>query len=210
MYPMARGWGGRALRAAVAGALTLLGVLVFSISAFGAADPPPLPKPDPPPKAPPPPPAVSRPPAPQPVVPPAAQPAAPPAIAPVAAPQVVHPTAAERRAEAAHRAKRKAARAARASRVAEQKLAVAHRRERAQALLIAANDTPSSSRRMPFLLVAFSAAVLLLGLAGTPARAVPWSRASRVLEDRRDDLGVVGGMVLFASVFFLLLVQVMK
>jgi len=212
---MARGWGRRAQKAVVACALTLLGALAFSVAAFGAADPPPIPRPDPPPKAPPPAPQPVAPPAPQPVAPPAPQPAAPPAlqppaIAPVAAPRVAGPTPAQRRAAAARRAKRKAARVARAKAVAAQKRAAADRRERAQALLVASRggDTPSSSWGTPFLLVAFSAALLLLGLALTPARAVPWSRASALLEDRRDELGVMGGIGLVATFAFFLLVQV--
>lgn len=203
MCHMDRGWEGRPRRAVVALALTLLGLLVFSVPALGAGDPPPVPRPDPPPKAaPPPPPQASGPPAPQ--------PAAPVAVAPVAAPTVVHPTAAERRAAAARRAKRKAARAKRAQRIAATKLAAAHRRERAQAPLVAASGTPSSSLGLPFLLVVFSAALLMLGLALMPARAVPWSRASRVLEDRRDELGVMGAMGLVATFVFFLLVQVTK
>ena len=204
MCHMVRGWGGRALKAVVACALTLLGALAFSVAAFGAADPPAVPKPDPPPKAPPP--------APQPVAPPAAQPAAPapPAIAPAVPPRVAGPTAAERRAAAARRAKRKAARAARAKRAAAERRAAADRRERAPALLVAGRDTPSSSWGTPFLLVAFSAALLLLGLALTPARAVPWNRASQLLEDRRDEFGFMGAMGLVATFVFFLLVQVTK
>lgn len=184
-------------------ALTLLGVLAFSVPALGAGDPPPIPGPDPPPKAnPPPPPPSFRPP-------PAAQPAAPAPIAtPPATPAVVHPTAAERRAAAELRAKRKAERTARAKRAAAKKLAAAHRRERAQAAPLATAGTTSSNWGLPFLLVVFSAALLMLGLALMPARAVPWSRASRVLEDRRDEFGVMGAMGLVATFVFFLLVQV--
>jgi hypothetical protein len=48
----------------------------------------------------------------------------------------------------------------------------------------------------------------LVGLALTPAWVVPWSRASRLLDERRDELGVLGAMSLVASVVFFLLVQV--
>lgn len=73
-----------------------------------------------------------------------------------------------------------------------------------------ASGSSSSSVALPFLLVAFTAALLMLGLALTPARAVPWSRASRVLEDRRDEIGVIGAMSLVATMVFFLLVQVTK
>lgn len=202
MCHMDRGWGGRARNAVVVVALALLGMLALSVPALGAGDPPPVPKPDPPPKAAPPPPPAPRPPAPQPV--------SPVAPAPVVAPAVVHPTAAERRAAAQRSARRKAARAARAKRIAAAKLAVAHRRERAQTQLTAGSDTTSSSWGLPFLLAVFGAALLMLGLAVTPARAVPWSRASRVLEDRRDEFGVMGAMGLVATFVFFLLVQVTK
>jgi hypothetical protein len=62
----------------------------------------------------------------------------------------------------------------------------------------------------PFLVAAFGAALLMLGLALTPARAVPWSRAARALSDRRDELGVLGVMSLFATMLFFLLVQVTR
>jgi hypothetical protein len=128
----------------------------------------------------------------------------------VTTPSVVHPTPAERRAAAVRRAKRKAARVAKAKRIAAQKGATSSRRIRAQEPLAAGNNTPSSSRGLPYILVAFSIALVLLGLALTPARAVPWHRASRVLEDRRDEFGVIGAMGLVATVVFFLLVQVTK
>ena len=37
---------------------------------------------------------------------------------------------------------------------------------------------------------------------------VPWNRASQLLEDRRDELGVMGAMSLVATLLFFLLVQV--
>lgn len=199
---MVREFGGRLQRIVAATALTILGLLAFSVPALGAGDPPPFPKPDPPPKA-------TPPPAPHVSGPPAAQPAAPVVVAP-AAPAVVHPTAAERRAAEARRAQRKAARVARARRSAAKKLAAAHRRERAQPSIVTAGGTPSSGSAIPFLLVTFSAVLLILGLALTPAWAVPWGRASRALEARREELGIIGATGLVATLVFFLLVQVAK
>src|SRR5207244_11291025 len=140
---------------------------------------------DPPPKVnPPPPPPVSRPPAPQPAAP--AAPVATPAAAPVAPPSVVHPTAAERRAVAKRRAQRRAARSARARAAAAKNLVAGHGRERANNVLAAGSGSSSSGWGVAFLVVAFSLTLLLFGLALTPAWAVPWSRASRALEARRD------------------------
>lgn len=85
----------------------------------------------------------------------------------------------------------------------------AHRRERAQRQLAApvpVADTPSASA-VPYLIVAFGAALLLLGLAVMPAAAVPWSRGSRILEDRREEFAVLGAIGLVATVFFFLLGQ---
>jgi hypothetical protein len=97
-------------------------------------------------------------------------------------------------------------------RIAAEKLAATHRRDRAQALGAAGNEPRSSSPSSgtPFLLVAFSAALFLIGLALMPARAVPWSRAAHLLEDRRDEFGVMGGMGLVATFVFFLLVEVTK
>jgi len=136
----------------------------------------------------------------------------------VVAPTVTHPTAAERRATVARRtAKLKAARATarlRAQRAAARATArLRAQRAAAQKEVSAPVTDPSSSSSssaLPYLLTAFGAALLLLGLALTPAWAVPWSRASRVLEDRRDELGVIGAMSLVATVVFFLLVQVTK
>ncbi len=104
-------------------------------------------------------------------------------------------------------------RAARLERAAARKRATAARakaRERAKTKLTptAAGASPSSSSALPYLIAAFGAAFLMLGLALTPARAVPWSRAARVLQDRRDELGVLGAMSFLATVLFFLLVQV--
>jgi hypothetical protein len=135
---------------------------------------------------------------------------------------VVHPTAAERRAveerrAAARRAKLRAARLEQAAALKRATAALeratapgAKARERATTQLSpgAAGASPSSPSALPYLLVAFGAAVLMLSLALTPARAVPWSRAARVLQDRRDELGVLGAMSFLATVLFFLLVQV--
>jgi hypothetical protein len=135
---------------------------------------------------------------------------------------VVHPTAAEQRAVAKRRAtaRRTKLRAARLERAAALKRATAaleratavrvKARERATTQLSprAAGASSSSPSALPYLLVAFGAALLMLALALTPARAVPWSRAARVLQDRRDELGVLGAMSFLATVLFFLLVQV--
>lgn len=194
------GWGSRLRRAVVAAALMLLASLALSAPLL-AADPPPIPRPDPPPRAiPPPPPQVSEPPAPQPV--------APVVVTPAAAPPVVVQPTAESRAAAARPARLKAARVARELRIAADKLAPVRRSEEARTPLAAVSDTSPSGWGVPFLLAAFGAGLLLLGLAVTPARAVPWSRVSRALDDRRDELGVMGAMGLAASLVFFLLVQV--
>lgn len=186
-------------RAVTAASLTLCGALLFSLPALGAGDPPPIPKPDPPPKSNPPPPPVAKPPVVQPVAPP------PVAQTPVV-PAVVHPTAAEQKA-AARRAELKKARAAQARRAKKaEKVAAAQRRARALTQLSTGRN--SSSAALPFLFVAFAVALIMLGLALTPAWAVPWSRASRALEDRRDELGVIGAMSLVATLIFFLLVRV--
>ena len=62
-----------------------------------------------------------------------------------------------------------------------------------------------TSKAVPFLLAGLFAAVLLLGVAVTPARAVPWKNVSRVLDDRRQELAVLGALGLVATGFFFLL-----
>jgi len=223
MWHMAWGWGGRLRTMVAAGTVTLVGVLAFSVPAL-AADPPPVPKPDPPPKSNPPPPPPAQPaPEPAPVEP------APVAPAPVAPPAVVHPSAAERRAEARRRAaaqrqakleaKRQAIRAARARAVAaraaaakQQAAAARRQRERAKDVLAAGdgNGGPSSPSGLPFLLVAFSLALVLFGLALTPEWAVPWRRGARALEAHREELGVMGAAGMVATVVFFLLIEVTK
>jgi len=194
----ARAWG-------ACSAVALLAFFTLGASALAGN----LPKPDPPPKANPPPPPAPPPPAPvepQPVAPP------PVATAPVT-PVVVHPTAAERAAAAAaHRAKLRAARVERARRAAARKrLAAAGAKVRVSSkrrLAVPVAQASQSPSALPYLIVAFGAALAMLGLALTPARAVPWSRASRLLHERRDELGVLGAMGLVATVLFFLLVQV--
>jgi hypothetical protein len=57
----------------------------------------------------------------------------------------------------------------------------------------------TTAKAAPFLLAGLFGAVLLLGLALTPARAVPSSRASRALDDRREEIAALGAMGLFAT-----------
>jgi hypothetical protein len=121
-------------------------------------------------------------------------------------PAVGHPTPAESRA-AAKRIAVVAARIARTQRLAVQR-SVATSSVRRRVLSSSAADGSGSA--LPFLVVAFGAALLLFGLALTPARAVPWHRASRALEDRRDELAVIGGMSLVGTLLFFLLVEVTK
>lgn len=205
-------------RAASAACVGVCLSLVLGAPAFAAG-----PKPDPPPikHAPPPPPPAAEPapPAPQPPPqPPAPQP--PPVAAAPAAPvrSVTHPTAAERRAKAANARAKAAALHARAARqAARRKAAQAKHRAaatteqiRAQPPPLAAGASGSSSVALPILLLACLSAVVMLGLALTPTRAVPWSRASHALEDHRDELGVIGFFALVATMVFFVLVQVTK
>jgi hypothetical protein len=83
-------------------------------------------------------------------------------------------------------------------------------REQPPALVAGASGSGSSGVALPILLLAFLSAVVLLGLALTPTRAVPWSRASHALEDHRDELGVIGFFALVATMVFFVLVQVTK
>ncbi len=88
------------------------------------------------------------------------------------------------------------------------KLAAAHRSERAKDVLAAGNTSSSSSNSgLPFLLVAFSLALVLLGLALTPAWAVPWRRGAHALEEHREELGVMGATGVVATVVFFLLIE---
>jgi hypothetical protein len=184
---------GRAAAAACVGVLVSLLVAVPAVAAGPKPDPPPIKHAPPPPQ----------PPAPQPPPPPV-QPAPPPpaAVVPVApVPRVVQPTAAKRKVRRARHHKRR----------------VRHRpvvgqvtiREQPPALVAGAGGS-GSNLALPFLLAAFTAAMVMLLLALTPARAVPWSRASHALEDHRDELGVIGALSLVATMVFFLLVQVTK
>ena len=58
---------------------------------------------------------------------------------------------------------------------------------------------------LPFLLFGLVAGVLLLGVALTPARAVPWRRVSDALDDRRQELALLGALGLVATGMFFLL-----
>jgi len=179
-------------------------------------DPPPKPRP---PQAPasPQPPAASLPAQPQPPaspLPAQPQPAPPPAAGAPSADK----TAASRLAAAA-RARAASARAAearaRAARLRDQRVKAA--REAARNKQIAARrglpgvppglskpETPASATAVAFLFVSSGLAVLLLGLALIPARAVPWYWAARTLVDRRGELTFFGALGLFAAAFLLL------
>jgi hypothetical protein len=132
------------------------------------------------------------------------------AITPVA-PAVTPPTAAEQRAKAAKRAARRKAER-RAAQRAKLRSARTTEQIRAQPSTIAAGASGSggSAVALPILVLAFLSAVVMLGLALTPTRAVPWSRASHALEDHRDELGVIGFFALVATMVFFVLVQVTK
>ena len=179
--------GSKGVRAA---ALSLLIALACSGAALGA------PKPDPPPLPPPPPPA----PAPEP---PAPQPVAPlPPVAVVPAGPSASELAARQRATAARaqqaRLRAQRLRAARSAALkAKQRKLEATTRASQQAGLGSPRST--SAKAAPFLLAGLFGAVFLLGLALTPARAVPSSRASRALEDRREEIAALGAMGLFAT-----------
>jgi hypothetical protein len=69
------------------------------------------------------------------------------------------------------------------------------------------NPESWTSQALPFLLAGFLVGALLLGVALTPARAVP-SRVSRALDDRRQDLALLGALGLVATGFFFLLAMV--
>lgn len=64
-----------------------------------------------------------------------------------------------------------------------------------------------TSLAVPFLLAGLLAGALLLGVALTPARAVP-SRVSRALDNRRQELALLGASGLVATGFFFLLAMV--
>jgi hypothetical protein len=64
-----------------------------------------------------------------------------------------------------------------------------------------------TSQALPFLLAGLLAGALLLGVALAPARAVP-SRYSRALDDRRQELALLGALGLVATGFFFLLAMV--
>jgi hypothetical protein len=65
-----------------------------------------------------------------------------------------------------------------------------------------------TTRAAPILLAGLFGAVFLLGLALTPAGAVPWSRASRALDDRREQIAMLGAMGLFATALLFFFVTI--
>ena len=110
----------------------------------------------------------------------------------------------------------RAARAAAAKKAAERKLAADRAADQAAARAergdsgVGSGESGTASA-VPILLAGLFAAVLLLGLAATPVWAVPWSRAARVLEGKREEVAVLGAMGLFATgLFFLFLTVVAK
>ncbi len=64
-----------------------------------------------------------------------------------------------------------------------------------------------TSQALPFLLAGLLGGVLLLGVALTPARAVP-SRVSRALDDRRQEIALLGALGLVATGCFFLLAMI--
>ncbi len=175
-------------------ALCSLAALVVAVPAWSA------PKPDPPPV---PPPAPAPAPAPQPP-PPVFQPP-PPADPTVVAPS--GPTAAELAARRRAALRQRAARLAATKRAQERKqTAVAPQVQTGESERAAFSDPQSgTSQALPFLLAGFLAGALLLVVALTPARAVPWSRVSRALDDRRQELALLGALGFVATGFFFLL-----
>jgi hypothetical protein len=120
--------------------------------------------------------------------------------------------AAEQRAAAARAAKRRAAAARarrnelRAERAAEARAAKAEVRRKAEAErrraevagTVSKPDSPLAGAA-PIAIAAFVVAALLLGLAVTPAHAVPWYWAERTLVDRHDQFMMVGAAGLVAA-----------
>ncbi|MBA2569063.1 MAG: hypothetical protein H0V11_06920 [Actinobacteria bacterium] len=103
-------------------------------------------------------------------------------------------------------AARKRTRAAVLARARRAKTAAAARRATAAESASAGfSDADSGISAGPFLLAGLLGAVLLLGVALTPARAVPWTRASRALDDRRQEVALLGASGLVATGFFFLL-----
>jgi hypothetical protein len=64
----------------------------------------------------------------------------------------------------------------------------------------------SGARATPFLLAGLVAAFVLLGVAMTPAWAVPWSRAAHALAYHREHVALLGGAALL-TIAFCFLVQ---
>jgi hypothetical protein len=61
------------------------------------------------------------------------------------------------------------------------------------------------SGALPLLAAALAVAVLLFGLALTPAYVVPWASVAFFLQDRRPEIATCGVVVLFVPVIWLLL-----
>jgi len=74
----------------------------------------------------------------------------------------------------------------------------------AEARHSAAFSEPKSPLTIALLAVGLFGAALCLGAALTPARAVPWERAARTLDYRRQELALVGVFSVGATSVFLL------
>jgi len=164
-------------------------------------DPRPIPKP-PPPQAP----ASSLPAQPQPAPPPAARaPSADETAASRLAAAARARAARARAAEARARAARLRAQRVKAAREAARNKQIAARRGLPGVPQGLSKPETASAAAVAFLFVSLGAAVLLLGLALIPARAVPWYWAARALVDRRGELAFFGAYIpLLAAAFFLL------
>ena len=144
------------------------------------------------------------------------QPPAPVAVAP-AGPSAATLAARRRAAAARVRRARIAAQHRRAARIAAAKEAERRKLAAGRADSLAARENAgvataeSGSNALPFLLAGLVVAAVLIGLALTPARAVPSNRAARVLEDKREEVAVLGAMGLLAvGLFFLFLTVVAR
>jgi len=176
--------------------LMLLGIAAL-IASPASASPKPDPKPIPRTQPAPPPPVFQR-------------------VAP--APVVVHPTSAERaaatrraaRAQAAHLARLRAARAqaarAKAARdAARKKVSETRRRTHLRREAIISRPKAKAAVADPFLPVLLGCAIAFLILAASPASAIPWHGAARVLVARRQAFALCGAAGLVAVLVHMVL-----
>jgi hypothetical protein len=114
--------------------------------------------------------------------------------------------AAKAKAQAIARENQRRAKAAKAAREEARREAEAERRRAEVAGTVAEPESPLAGAA-PIAIAALVVALLLLGLAFTPAHAVPWYWAERTLVDRHDQFimvgaaGVVAAGVLFTFAF---------